>query len=67
MNYNVNKVDRNTKGNYGFSIVETHSIMSKPLIYFEYEHEDKALEAHRVIGQAIAIAIKIKPYMRVPQ
>ena len=64
MNYNVNKVDRNTYGNYGFSIAKGNG---RPLVYFEYEHEDKAIEAHRVIGLAIAIAIKIKPYVRVPQ
>jgi len=33
----------------------------RPLVHFEFEHEDKAKEAHRVIGQAIAIAIKITP------
>jgi hypothetical protein len=33
----------------------------KLLVYFEFEHEDKAKEAHRIIGQTIAIATKIIP------
>ena len=57
MNYNVNDVGRSTDG-FGFSIVDSSS---RPLVHFEFEHEDKAKEAHRAIGQAIAIAIKITP------
>ena len=57
MNYQVNDVARSTDG-YGFSIADSRNI---PLVHFEYEQEDKAIEARRVIGQAIAIAIKITP------
>jgi hypothetical protein len=58
MNYQVNDVAPST-GGYGFSITDTRS---KPLVHFEFEHEDKAKEAHRVIGQTIAIATKITPH-----
>ena len=57
MNYQVNDVARSTDG-FGFSITDTRG---RPLVLFEFEYEDKAKEAHRVIGQAIAIAIKITP------
>ena len=57
MNYQVNRVAESTNG-YGFSITDSRSV---PLVHFEFEHEDKAKEAHRVIGQAIAIAIQITP------
>jgi hypothetical protein len=57
MNYQVNKVDRSMDG-FGFSITDSSN---RPLVHFEFEREDKAKEAHRVIGQAIAIAIKIRP------
>lgn len=58
MNYQVTSVARST-GGYGFSITDTRSI---PLVHFEFEHEDKAKEAHRTISQTIAIATKITPY-----
>ena len=58
MNYQVNDVAPST-GGYGFSITDTRS---KPLVHFEFEHEDKAKEAHRVIRQTIAIATKITPH-----
>jgi len=57
MNYQVNDVARST-GGFGFSITDTRG---RPLVHFEFEHEDKAKEAHRVIGQTIAIATKITP------
>ena len=57
MNYTVNEVKRST-GGYGFSITDSRG---KPLVHFESEHEDKAQEAHQVIGQAVAIATKITP------
>jgi hypothetical protein len=57
MNYKVNDVASST-GGYGFSITDTRN---KLLVHFEFEHEDKAKEAHRVIGQTIAIATKITP------
>jgi hypothetical protein len=57
MNYTVNTVAKSTNG-FGFSIIDSHS---RPLVHFEYEREDKAKEAHRVIEQAIAIAVKITP------
>jgi hypothetical protein len=58
MNYQVNDVARST-GGYGFSITDTRG---KPLVHFEFEHEDKAKEAHRSIGQTISIATKITPH-----
>jgi hypothetical protein len=58
MNYKVTDVARSTDG-FGFSIADSRS---KPLVHFEFEHEDKAKEARRVIGEAIAIAIKITPH-----
>ena len=58
MNYQVNAVAPST-GGFGFSITDTRS---KPLVHFEFEREDKAKEAHRVIGQTIAIATKITPH-----
>jgi hypothetical protein len=57
MNYQVNAVAAST-GGYGFSIIDSPSI---PLVHFEFEHEDKAKEAQRIIGQIIAIATKITP------
>lgn len=57
MNYQTNAVATST-GGYGFSISDSRGT---PLVHFEFEHEDKAREAHRVIGQAIAIATKITP------
>jgi hypothetical protein len=58
MNYRVNDV-ASSAGGFGFSIIDTRNI---PLVHFEFEHEDKAKEAHRVIGQAIVIATKITPH-----
>ena len=58
INYTVNNVGRSTDG-WGFSIVDSRS--STPLVRIEFEHQEKAREAHRVIGQAIAIAVKITP------
>lgn len=58
MNYKVNNVAESTNG-YGFSIADSRNA---PLVHFEFEHEDKAKEAQRVIGQAIAIAIQITPF-----
>jgi len=58
MNYTVNNVARSTDG-WGFSIVDSRS--STPLVRIEFEHQEKAREAHWVIGQAIAIAVKITP------
>jgi hypothetical protein len=55
MNYQVNDVASST-GGYGFSITDTRG---KPLVHFEFEHEDKAKEAHRIIGQTISIATKM--------
>jgi hypothetical protein len=57
MNYTVNDVARNTDG-WGFSIIDSHRT---PLVHIAFEHQEKAREAHRVIGQAIAIAVKITP------
>jgi hypothetical protein len=57
MNYQVNDVAPST-GGYGFSITDSRG---RPLVHFEFEHEDKAKEAHRMIGQTIAIATKITP------
>jgi len=57
MNYQVNKVAPSTDG-YGFSITDSRGT---PLVHFEFAHEDKAKEAHRIIGQTIAIATKITP------
>lgn len=59
MNYQVNDVARST-GGYGFSITDSRG---KPLVHFEFEREDKAKEAHRIIGQTIAIATKITPHV----
>jgi hypothetical protein len=58
MNYKVNDVAPNQDGGYGFTILDS---AGKLLVYFEFEHEDKAKEAHRIIGQTIAIATKIIP------
>jgi hypothetical protein len=58
MNYQVNDVAQST-GGYGFSITDTRG---KPLVHFEFENEDKAMEAHRIVGQTIAIATKITPH-----
>lgn len=58
MNYQVNAVAASTDG-YGFSITDSRG---KPLVHFEFEHMDKAKEAHRIIGQTIAIATKITPH-----
>lgn len=58
MKYKLNDVAANQDGGHGFSITDSRG---KPLVYFEFEHEDKAKEAHRVIGQTIAIATKITP------
>jgi hypothetical protein len=44
-----------------FSIIDTHGV---PLVHFAFEQEDKAKEAHRIIGQTIAIAIKITSQSR---
>jgi hypothetical protein len=57
MNYKVNDVAACT-GGYGFSITDSRGI---PVVHFEFEYPDKAKEAHRVIGQTIAIATKITP------
>jgi hypothetical protein len=58
MNYQVNAVASST-GGYGFSITDSRIIA---LVHFEFEREDKAIEAHRIIGQTIAIATKITPF-----
>ncbi len=58
MNYVVNAVAPSTDG-YGFSIADSRGA---PLVHFEFAHENKAREAHRVIGQTIAIATKITPH-----
>jgi hypothetical protein len=58
VNYQVNAVARSTEG-WGFRITDTRG---RPLVHFAFEHEDKAKEAHRVVGQTIAIAVKIIPY-----
>jgi hypothetical protein len=60
MNYRVNAVEAST-GGYGFNIVDSRGT---PLVHFEFEHQDKAKEAHRVIGEAVAIATKITPMRR---
>jgi hypothetical protein len=52
MNYKVNKVARSTDG-FGFNITDSGGA---PLVHFEFEHEDKADEAQRVIGQTISIS-----------
>ena len=57
MNNRVNDVAPST-GGYGFSIVDSRSA---PLVHFEFELEDKAKEAQRIIGQTIGIATKITP------
>jgi hypothetical protein len=57
MNYQVNDVARSTSG-YGFSITDTRG---RPLVHFEFENEDKAKEARRIIGQSVAIATMITP------
>ena len=57
MNYQVNEVAPSI-GGYGFSIIDSRG---RPLVHVEFQHEDKAKEAHRVIGQTVAIAIKITP------
>ena len=57
MNYQVNEIAESTVG-YGFSITDSRGA---PLVHFEYQHRDKAREAQRIIGQAIAIATKITP------
>jgi hypothetical protein len=57
MNYEVNDVAQST-GGWGFSIIGSHS---RPLVHFEYQHQDKAIEARRLIREAIAIAINITP------
>jgi hypothetical protein len=60
MNYKVNAVARSTEG-YGFGIIDTHGV---PLVHFAFEQEDKAKEAHQIIGQTIAIAMKITSQSR---
>jgi hypothetical protein len=60
MNYKVNAVARGTEG-HGFSIIDTRGV---PLVHFALDQEDKAKEAHRIIGQTIAIAIKITSQSR---
>jgi hypothetical protein len=57
MNYIVNNVAMST-GGYGFSITDSRGT---PVVHFEFAHEDKAKESHRIIGQTIAIATKITP------
>ena len=58
MNYQLNDVAENQDGRFGFTILDSGG---KLLVYFEFEYEDKAKEAHRIIGQTIAIATKIIP------
>lgn len=59
MNYQVTKVARST-GGFGFNISDSQN---RPLVHFEYEHEDKAKEAQRAIQNIIAIAIKVTPQL----
>lgn len=58
MNYKVNTVEQSNTGGFGFSITDSRSA---PLVHFEFEKREMAIEAQRVIGQAIAIATKITP------
>jgi hypothetical protein len=58
MNYQVTGVAMSNDG-WGFSITDSGR---KPLVHFEYEHQDKAKEAHRAISQTIGFAVKITPY-----
>jgi hypothetical protein len=48
MNYQVTAVAPST-GGYGFNITDSRS---RPLVHFEFEQEDKATEAQRIIGPA---------------
>ena len=57
MNYKLNDVAESTDG-YGFTILDSRG---KLLVYFEFENEDRAREAHRIIDQTVAIATKIVP------
>lgn len=58
MNYKVTDVGRSTNGFY-FNISDSGG---RPLVTFEYEKEDKAKEAQRIIDQTIAIAVMITPH-----
>jgi hypothetical protein len=58
MNYQVSPVAASTDG-YGFNIIDSRRT---PLVRIEFEREDNANEARRVIGRAIEIATKITPY-----
>jgi hypothetical protein len=57
MNYQVDAVASSANG-YGFVIRDSRDT---PLVHFEFEHRDKAQEAHRIISQTIANATKITP------
>jgi hypothetical protein len=57
MNYTVNNVAR-SDGGYGFHITDSRG---KLLVFFEFEQEDKAKDAQRLIGQIIPIATQIIP------
>jgi len=60
MNYGVSSVEQSI-GGHGFNIVDSHQ---RPVVHFEFQAQDKAAEAHRVIGEAIAEAAKITPFPR---
>ena len=57
INYQVNEVAPSI-GAYGFSVTDSRG---RPLVHFEFEHEDKAKQAHRVIGRTVAFATTITP------
>jgi hypothetical protein len=57
MNYQVNAVAASS-GGYDFSIIDSRNI---PLVHSEFEREDRAKEAQRIVGQTVAIATKITP------
>jgi hypothetical protein len=57
MNYRVNDVELSKHG-YGFTIVDSRS---KPLVFFEFEYQDTAKEAHKLISEVVGLAISVEP------
>jgi hypothetical protein len=58
MNYQINAVAPTTDG-FGFSILDSGGRL---LVTISFQHEDKAKEAHRRIGEIISIATNITPH-----